>query len=172
MSHLLRKAVIPCMLLALLAVSSGANASGKTRTIRPDVELVVTVAATGLGGLFESVTDRGERLRLLRAFVAASRFFPEKNGYFFVYDLQGVCVAHGSNPALIGRTLIDYEDEKGFPVIRAIVDAGQAGGGFLEYLWDKPDATGTHEKLGYVMPIPGTDFIIGSGLYISEITGD
>jgi len=168
MLYLFCRGVIAILLLALLAAPISALASGKARTIRPDVELVVTVAATGLGGLFEVVTDRAEQLRLLRAFVASSRFFPERDGYFFVYDPQGVCVAHGSTPELIGRSLIDYKDENGFPVIRTIVELGRVGGGFLEYRWDKPDAAGSHEKLGYVIPIPGTDFIIGSGLYLPE----
>lgn len=169
MSHLLRAFAALCLLTAFWPTGGAAEVRGKTRTTRPDVELVVTVAATGLGGQLAIVTDRDEQIRLLRAFAASSRFFPEHNGYFFVYDTQGVCVAHGSNPALVGRSLMDYQDGNGFPVIRTIIELGMAGGGFLEYQWEKPDAAGPHEKLGYVMPIPGTDFIIGSGLYLPEI---
>ncbi|MUM76588.1 sodium:calcium antiporter [Pseudodesulfovibrio sp. F-1] len=169
MPHPFCRVAVICLLFALLAAPCAAFPPGKTRPIRPDVELVVAVAATGLGGLFEIVRDRDERLRLLRSFVASSRFFPERNGYFFVYDSEGICVAHGSTPELIGRALMEYEDENGFPVIRALVELGRGGGGFLEYLWDKPGSTGPHEKLGYVLPIPNTDFIIGSGLYLPEI---
>jgi two-component system NarL family sensor kinase len=169
MPRLLRVLAAFWLLTTLWPTAVAAEVRGKTQTTRPDVELVVTVAATGLGGQFATVSDRDEQIRLLRAFVASSRFFPENNGYFFVYDTKGVCVAHGSNPALVGRSLMDYRDGNGFPVIRAIVELGMAGGGFLEYQWEKPDAAGPHEKLGYVMPIPGTDFIIGSGLYLVEI---
>lgn len=146
----------------------GAEPRTKTRAIRPDVELVVSVAAKGLGGQFRSVRDRDDRIRLLRDFVESVRFFPGDTGYFFVYDTTGVCVAHGVAPHLVGRSLIDYRDATGFAVIRAIVDKGLAGGGFVEYNWEKPDKPGTHEKLGYVMPIKGTEFIIGSGIYFLE----
>lgn len=169
MPRLFRTLAALCLLTALWPAGIAAEVRGKTRTTRPDVELVVTVAATGLGGQLAITADRDERIRLLRTFVASSRFFPEHNGYFFVYDTQGVCVAHGSSPALVGRSLMDYRDGNGFPVIRAIVELGMAGGGFLEYQWEKPETAGPHEKFGYVMPIPGTDFIIGSGLYLPEI---
>ncbi|WP_285905867.1 cache domain-containing protein [Pseudodesulfovibrio pelocollis] len=172
MSSLVRYSFVAVALAVWCLVGLSVEVSAGARTARSDVELVVTVAATGLAGQVQGVADREEQLRVIGKFVTASRFFADNTGYFFVYDTKGVCVAHGSTPALVGRSLIDYEDEKGFPVIRAIVDTGRAGGGFLEYLWDKPDAAGSHEKLGYVMPIPGTDFIIGSGLYLSEITDE
>lgn len=162
---------IPLVAVALAAwclVGLSVGACAEARTARGDVELVVTAAASGLAGQVRGAADREAQLRVIGEFVAASRFFADNTGYFFVYDTKGVCVAHGCDPALIGRPLMGYKDGNGFPVIRTIVDTGRAGGGFLEYLWDKPDATGTHRKVAYVMPIPGTDFIIGSGLYLPD----
>lgn len=168
MSCLVRPPLLVVVLAAWCLVGLSVEASAEARTVRSDVELVVTVAASGLAGQVRGVEDREAQLRMIGEFVTTSRFFADKTGYFFVYDTQGVCVAHGSDPALIGRPLMDYKDGNGFPVIRTIVDLGQANGGFLEYLWDKPDVDGTHRKVAYVLPIPGTDFIIGSGLYLPD----
>ncbi len=162
-----------CRILAVFAVMAillptASQAQTKTRPIRPDLRLVVGVAAGGLGGQLEHVQDREEQLRLLRDFVGAARFFPERNGYFFVYDATGVCVAHGEQPSLVGRSLIDLKDKNGFLVVRALLDKAKAGGGFVEYYWEKPGMPGTYGKLGYVEPIPGTEFVIGSGIYLLE----
>lgn len=155
--------------VALLVCNSVFAEPLKTKAVRSDVRLVVQVASTGLGGLLADVQSRDERIRLVREFVSGSRFFPSKEGYFFVYDTKGVCIAHGVLPELEGQMLMDFKDKAGFPVVKAIVDTGKDGGGYIEYLWSKPGKEGTFEKLAYVERIPGTDFIIGSGLYFLDI---
>jgi methyl-accepting chemotaxis protein len=44
------------------------------------------------------------------------------------------------------------------------------GGGFVEYSWVNPSATTNDEqkKIGYVEPIPGTNYFIGSGVYTAN----
>jgi signal transduction histidine kinase len=156
-------------LAAVLLVSAGTGGHAETHVVRGDVKLVVQVAATGLGGLLSDVQNRSEQIRLIQDFVSSSRFFPDKDGYFYVYDTQGVCIAHGVQPQLVGRSLIDFKDKSGFAVIRAIIETGKAGGGYVEFYWHKPGVQGTFDKLGYVEMIPSTDFIIGSGLYFVDI---
>ncbi|MFA4839764.1 MAG: cache domain-containing protein [Candidatus Neomarinimicrobiota bacterium] len=38
--------------------------------------------------------------------------------------------------------------------------------GFVEFYWIKPGATGEKKKLGYVEPIPGTEYFIGTSVYL------
>ncbi|MCJ2166285.1 cache domain-containing protein [Pseudodesulfovibrio sp. S3-i] len=163
-----RVAAAVCLAVVLL-VSVGTGVHGESRVVRADIKLVVQVAATGLGGLIAGVESRSEQIRLIQDFVKSSRFFPDKDGYFYVYDTKGVCIAHGVQPQLVGRSLIDFKDKSGFAVIQAIVEAGKAGGGYVEFYWHRPGAQGTFNKLGYVEMIPSTDFVIGSGLYYIDI---
>jgi len=44
------------------------------------------------------------------------------------------------------------------------------GGGFVEYYWVKPGIKGEHKKIGYVEPIPNTEYFIGTGVYLAEMT--
>jgi signal transduction histidine kinase len=55
-------------------------------------------------------------------------------------------------------------------VIRLLSDAARNGGGFVEYYWVNPAATagGEQKKIGYVEPIPGTNYFIGTGVYIGN----
>jgi signal transduction histidine kinase len=67
---------------------------------------------------------------------------------------------------LQGKNLYDYKDGKGNFVIRDLSTAAKNGGGFVEFYWGKPGSTNEFKKLGYVEPIPGTNYFIGSGVYL------
>ncbi|QGY39924.1 sodium:calcium antiporter [Pseudodesulfovibrio cashew] len=163
--------LIAGLVAAILLIASPAWAEAQTRkrAIRPDAKLAVDVVADGLGGLLSGVEDREEQIRLVRAFITPVRFFPDGSGYYFVYDYSGVCIAHGTQPELVGMDLLDMRDKAGIPVIRKIIGTARAGGGFIEYYWEEPGLVGTHEKISYVKPIRGTDFIIGTGIYFINL---
>ncbi len=54
---------------------------------------------------------------------------------------------------------------RGLYVIRELSAAAQGGGGFVIYHWPHPETREEQEKVGYVEPIPGTDYFIGTGYY-------
>ncbi len=47
--------------------------------------------------------------------------FHDRDLYAFVYDMNGVNVAHGANPALIGENRINLSDEGGKFFIQELV---------------------------------------------------
>mgnify|MGYP001440976949 CR=1 FL=1 len=65
-----------------------------------------------------------------------------------------------------GQNLYNYQDIKGKFVIRELSQMAKNGGGFVEFYWQKPGETTQSRKLGYVEPIVGTNFFIGSGVYM------
>ena len=92
------------------------------------------------------------------------------NGYYFSYDRQGVNIALPTKPELQGKNLIGNQDAKGNFLIRDIVEAAkQQGGGFVTYWFPKPGEQQDSPKLAYVQMIPGTDFLIGTGIYVDAI---
>lgn len=157
------------VVVAAVLCAPPAHAQVKSPPLRSGVTLAVHVAATGLSGLLTQTDDRELQASMIRDYVRTARFFDDETGYFFVYDSSGVCIANGIQPEIEGKNLLGYRDKAGFAVIKAIIELGQSGGGFVEYLWRHPDRKGTFEKLGYVEMIPDTDYIIGSGLYFHDI---
>ena len=75
--------------------------------------------------------------------------------YIFAYKFDGQCVAHGDNPALIGR---DFSED---PLIRSIIEKAKQGGGWIEYQWKHAPKVAYIEK---VTDVNG-DYAIGSGYY-------
>ena len=71
-----------------------------------------------------------------------------QDGYFFVYDYDGINVAHPRKPELEGKNLFDLKDERGNFMIQELISQAKAGGGYTRYLWDKPSGGKSIEKLG------------------------
>ncbi|WP_319471983.1 cache domain-containing protein [uncultured Pseudodesulfovibrio sp.] len=147
-------------------LTAGADNSSATRHA---LKQVVEITAQGLGGLLSSVDSQKEQIQIVQAFIAPVRFFPDKSGYFYVYNTEGVCVAHATQPEIIGKSLYNMQDENGLYVIRHLITTAKNGGGFIEFNWQKPGVADTQDKLGYVQLIPGTELLIGSGIYFSSL---
>ena len=105
---------------------------------------------------------------MIRAFIAPIRFYPDKSGYFYVYDFNCINIAHATQKNLPGKNLKNHQDTRKNFVIRELCAAAKKGGGFVEYYWVKPGEKGEHRKLGYVEAIPNTPYFIGTGVYLEE----
>ena len=164
-----------CALCACLVASAGlveasggakAKAVAHTEQHKELARTMVHAVATGLGGALANLNNENERIELIRAFVAPIRFYADKSGYFYVYDSKCLNIAHAIQKELQGKNLYNYQDVKGTYVIRDLNAAAQKGGGFVNFYWVKPGARRESAKLGYVEPIPGTDYFIGTGVYL------
>ena len=122
--------------------------------------------AAGLGSALANVRNEKDRIDLVRSFIGPVRFFPDNSGYFYVYDSKGVNIAHAIQKDLQGKNLWDYKDAKGKLVLQALLEVSKKGGGFVDFYWVKPGTKEQMPKLGYVEPIPGTDYFIGTGVYL------
>ncbi|MBL0225132.1 MAG: cache domain-containing protein [Geobacteraceae bacterium] len=152
-----------------LTESSGivkVKAAAQTEEQKEIARRMVHDMAVGLGGALANLTNETERIELIRSVVAPIRFYPDDSGYFYVYDSKCVNIAHAIQKELQGKNLYNYQDAKSKYVIRALNEAAIKGGGFVSFHWVKPGAKEESAKLGYVEPIPGTDYFIGTGVYL------
>lgn len=92
------------------------------------------------------------------------------DGYFFAYDEEGINLVHPVKPDLIGQNLINLTDENGNFIIQSLISQAQTGGGFHRYLWHKPSTQEIVPKLSYAAWLPKWNWMIGTGLYIEDIS--
>lgn len=92
-----------------------------------------------------------------------------KDGYFFVYDLEGRSLMHPRQPELVGHNLWSLKDASGAPTIQRLIAAARAGGGYVQYAWEKPSLQQMTPKLGYVIALPRWNWIIGTGIYLDDV---
>jgi cytochrome c len=90
--------------------------------------------------------------------------FKDRDLYIMVYDMNGVNMAHGANPKLIGKSLIDLKDADGTQIIRSFIDVGKTKGkGWVDYKWPNPVSKAIEAKSTYIEK--HEDVLIGSGIY-------
>jgi len=128
---------------------------------------VVDVEAEQLARALEGLPTREARLAAIERETDPIRFFEDKSGYFFTYTLDGVRINVPTNKAKNGLNLLETRDERGGYYVRELIEHARAGG-FVTYYFDKPGA-GVQPKLAYTRLIPGTDFVLGAGVYIDNV---
>ena len=132
------------------------------------IKEAVDVQAQNLAQRVKGLTDKKEIYALIEKETDYQRFLPNDEGYFFTYDPQGNRINVPVNKSANGKNLMHLVDSNGVYYVRALVENGLKGGGFCEYIFDKPGA-GVQPKLAYSRTVPGTDVIIGTGMYIDSI---
>ncbi len=130
-------------------------------------DLVDGMAAT-LAAATEGVKDEREAHRIFTFLVKNARFFADSSGYYFIYKVGGTVFVLPTLPDLEGQNLIDKQDPKGNLFIRQLDQVSQAGGGYVEYWFNKP-GKGVLPKLSYARMIPGTGYWVGTGVYIDDV---
>jgi signal transduction histidine kinase len=92
--------------------------------------------------------------------------------YFFVYQLDGICVFHPITPELVGKNVLELRDLNGKPIIQDIVDVGKKpendASGWVFYLWENQVQLTPMWKSTYVRKVVapnGKAYVVGSGLY-------
>jgi methyl-accepting chemotaxis protein len=142
----------------------GLMMSGHKNTLKTAVD----AEAQMLGRRLSTLRTREEKIAAIIEETDPIRFFDDHSGYFFAYDSTGVRINVPTNKKDNGKNLIAQLDKNGFPLIRGLVEAAKAGGGFTSYHFDKP-GKGVQPKLSYSTMIPGTEFLIGTGVYVDNI---
>ena len=135
---------------------------------RNELKDVVDAMALSLSSAVDGVTDEAEVYRIFSKLAKPSRFFADRSGYFFIYKVGGTVFVHATLPELEGKNIIDRKDPKGREYIRQLDEVSQAGGGYVDFYFNKP-GIGVLPKLGYSRMIPNTRYWIGTGVYIDDV---
>ena len=92
------------------------------------------------------------------------------NGYVWINDTHPRMVMHPISPALDGQDLSENKDPNGKLLFIEMRDIAKSKrGGFVSYMWAKPNSSTPVEKLAYVKLNSQWSWIIGTGVYIDSI---
>lgn len=95
------------------------------------------------------------------------RYENDNSGYFFILQ-DGKFVAFPPSPQRVGESVMNFKDSNGVMFNKELVAKAQKGGGFVEYIFDKP-GMGKQPKISYGTHIGNTDYVIATGVYIDNI---
>jgi methyl-accepting chemotaxis protein len=116
----------------------------------------------------ELSTDEAQKQAMER--LRGIRFLGKE--YFYVYNLDCVCLMHPTAAKLVGKPQWELKDAKGRAMMRDITAIVRADGkGFLEYYFPKagdPDKVPLR-KLGAFARTRLWDWFVGTGIYIDDV---
>ncbi len=86
-------------------------------------------------------------------------------GYIFAGQWDGISL---SGPAK-GQNMIDTTDSEGVKVVRELVRAAQAGGGYVQYVMPPLEGQKQLPKLSYSLPVRDLQWYVGAGIYLQDM---
>jgi cytochrome c len=90
--------------------------------------------------------------------------FRDRDLYVFVYDQKGVAQAHGTNPKMLGKNLMELKDADGVLIVKSFLEVGNTKGkGWVDYKWPNPVSKAIETKSTYVEKYE--DVVVGAGIY-------
>ena len=86
----------------------------------------------------------------------------DRDLYVTVQDSKGVMVMHGTNPGLVGRSVLELKDVDGKPFnheIQAVKDSA-----WVTYKWQNPTTKTVENKTQYTIRVG--EYVVGVGAYV------
>lgn len=171
------KLILLLSLSALALVASiGAAASllhDKMLLDRIDKLRAITEQAVSIAAEFDRRVQAGgishdEALQQFRNTIRPIRY-GAGSGYYFSYGMDGLTIILPPTPAIEGTSRFEVKDADGKLWVQAMIDVARQGGGTVVYRYPKPGSTVAQPKLAYVLPVPGWNLFVATGLYIDDL---
>jgi len=99
--------------------------------------------------------------KALPAFSAKDGPWHDRDLYVTVLDAKGVLVAHGTNPGLIGKPMLDLKDVDGKAFNRDSLAINDAD--WIKFKWQNPLTKAVEPKTQYSVHVG--DYFVGVGAY-------
>lgn len=129
---------------------------------------LTNLALSAIKGIYDKAGPDDEAAKEEVKRILASLDYGE-DGYFFVYDYNGVNVVHPRQSFRPGHNWLDLTDADGNHVIASLINMAKAGGGMFQYKWEKPSTGGTADKLSFAAGLDKWHWMIGTGVYLDDV---
>ena len=106
--------------------------------------------------------------RALKEFMNMDGEFILGELYMFADSFEGIVLAHGGNPELVGQDIMEITGKRGKKIMPEMIILAKQGKGWMEYYWTNPVSKKDERKLTYVMKVDETWFV-GAGMYEKDI---
>lgn len=148
--------------LSLTLVLTGGIASAAEKATPQEVYDMIIKAVT----ILEELGDDG-----LKAFNDPKGEFVWKDSYVFVIDCAKMVIAAHPKQKRIGADLSNNLDKNPDPAKRKkhnlemCQKSKSPKGAWVEYYWTKLKSKTASRKIGFVIRVPGTNYLVTSGIY-------
>ncbi len=154
----MRRATFSCLGVVMVAYLGLSAPPARATQISSEEQVVAMVHRVqdsfkrdGLAATVAAVNDK------------ATAAFHERDLYAFIYNMQGICLANGARPALVGKNLISLKDQDGKYLIQEMIDiAAGPGHGWVSYKWPSPVTNKIEDRSAFIEKMG--DYFVGVGM--------
>ncbi|MFO1023556.1 MAG: cache domain-containing protein [Acetobacteraceae bacterium] len=136
--------------------------------LRALTEQAVSVASDFQRQVQAGILTQEQALERFRETIRPIRF-DNGTGYFFGVAYDGTTLILGPARKLENISGLGNKDSDGKFYAQEMIEIARRGGGELAYRYPKPGATEPSPKLTYVLPVPGWNMLIATGLYVDDL---
>lgn len=142
---LLIAAVLPFLACTAMAGDHATKAEA-TAMVK---KAIAFITANGADKAYAAFTDKGSA-------------FHDRDLYVVVYDISGKCLAHGNNPKLVGKDLLDAQDADGVYYVKDRVALLKTHASFWQdYKFSNPVTKKIEPKSTYCEKLNDTAVCVG-----------
>ncbi len=134
--------------------------------IRNQVETATTIINGFISRAEKGELSEADAKKQAVAALSAARF--DNGNYFIGYDPQGIMLIH-ANKEYVGTDRSTSQDVNGKFITRELISMAKAGGGYTDYYYPKAGGTEPFLKISYSTYIGKWQWIVASGLYVTDV---
>ena len=180
-ARILALVLLPLLLTtaALVTLDAYTRIQGSHDSLERQRQLLIETRQAGVRDVVESARSAiqpvllnrslsdAERQEQAAAIVRAIRF--EGDNYVFVYRYDGLNVVTAPMPDREGTNMLGVQAPDGAYIISDLIDVARQGSGYYAYPWEHPGTSTIEPKYSYATQVPEFDWMIGAGVYATEI---
>ncbi|WP_413206671.1 cache domain-containing protein [Rhodospirillum sp. A1_3_36] len=153
---------------ALVDAEVGALERHALNAKKAELKNYMALALTAIDHIYQNAgPDDAEAKEKVRSILKELRY--GQDGYFFIYDRNGVNIVHPKQAFREGGRWLDLKDVHGVPVVKPMLDKALAGGGFHRYTWEVPTTGQVTDKISYSVMLDRWGWMVGTGIYIDDV---
>ena len=126
--------------------------------------------ASGFYNRYKDVKSEEEIKKLIIETLRNIRF-ENQNGYYFIFDLNGIARLFADKPELEGKNILSIHNRDNVYVVKEMIELAQnSSEGFYSYMWTKPNQKSKEfEKISYIKLFKEYGWVMGAGTYVNDI---
>lgn len=135
---------------------------------REELKNYISIARTAFVNIYGRAAPDDEVAKLEVTQELSSMIYGQ-DGYFFVFDYDGVNLVAPRQTFLIGRDWTGLTDLNDVPITDELIRIARAGGGYHSFDWPKPSTGQTARMVVYVVGLQDWQWVVGTGIFIDDV---
>ncbi|MBA4394701.1 MAG: histidine kinase [Desulfobacca sp.] len=150
------KKLVVVICLGVFLLGTGSLAIGAESGTAAEAEAMVKKAIT-------MIKADGKEKALAEISTPKGKFV-DRDLYITVYSLDGICLAHGANPKMVGKDLIELKDSDGKAFVKERMEIAKTKGkGWQDYKFTNPVSKKIEPKAMYFEKVG--ELVVACGIY-------